>query len=145
MKRPSSFLKNLQFLNLNIKAKEIRDWVMTLSVWLLTHFRCVWLFVTLWTVAHHVPLSMEFSRQEYWSGFSCPMGSSQPKNQTCFSSRKEMATYTSVLAWRIPGMGEPGGLPSMGSHRVGHDWSDLAAAAYLGYMLISNNNIIYII
>ena len=35
----------------------------------------------------------------------------------------------SVLAWRIPGMGEPGGLPSMGSHRVGHDWSDLAAAA----------------
>ena len=35
----------------------------------------------------------------------------------------------SVLCWRIPGMGEPGGLPSMGSHRVGHDWSDLAAAA----------------
>ena len=42
---------------------------------------------------------------------------------------KEMATHSSVLAWRIPGMGEPGGLPSMGSHRVGHDWSDLAAAA----------------
>ena len=34
---------------------------------------------------------------------------------------KEMATYASVLAWRIPGTGEPGGLPSMGSHRVGHD------------------------
>ena len=42
---------------------------------------------------------------------------------------KEMATYSSVLAWRIPGTGEPGGLPSMGSHRVRHDWSDLAAAA----------------
>ena len=42
---------------------------------------------------------------------------------------KEMATYSSVLAWRIPGTGEPGGLPSMGSHRVGHDSSDLAAAA----------------
>ena len=42
---------------------------------------------------------------------------------------KEMATHSSVLAWRIPGMGEPGGLPSMGSHRVGHDWRDLAAAA----------------
>ena len=42
---------------------------------------------------------------------------------------KEMATHSSVLAWRIPGMGEPGGLPSMGSHRVGHDWSNLAAAA----------------
>ena len=34
---------------------------------------------------------------------------------------KEMATHSSVLAWRIPGMGEPDGLPSMGSHRVGHD------------------------
>ena len=42
---------------------------------------------------------------------------------------KEMATHSSVLAWRIPGTEEPGGLPSMGSHRVGHDWSDLAAAA----------------
>jgi len=42
---------------------------------------------------------------------------------------KEMATHSSVLVWRIPGMGEPGGLPSMGSHRVGHDWTDLAAAA----------------
>ena len=44
---------------------------------------------------------------------------------------KEMATHSSVLAWRIPGMGEPGGLASMGSHRVGHDWSDLAAICYL--------------
>ena len=42
---------------------------------------------------------------------------------------KEMATHSSVLAWRIPGMGDPGGLPSMGSLRVGHDWSDLAGAA----------------
>ena len=41
---------------------------------------------------------------------------------------KEMATHSSVLAWRIPGTGEPGGLPSLGSHRVGHDWSNLAAA-----------------
>ena len=42
---------------------------------------------------------------------------------------KEMATHSSVLAWRIPGMVEPDGLPSMGSHRVRHNWSDLAAAA----------------
>ena len=42
---------------------------------------------------------------------------------------KEVAAHSSVLAWRIPGMGEPGGLPSTGSHRVEHDWSDLAAAA----------------
>ena len=41
---------------------------------------------------------------------------------------KEMATHSRVVAWRIPGTGEPGGLLSMGSHRVGHDWSDLAAA-----------------
>ena len=44
---------------------------------------------------------------------------------------KEMATHSSVLAWRIPGTAEPGGLPSMRSHRVGHDWGDLAAAALL--------------
>ena len=45
------------------------------------------------------------------------------------ASEKDMATHSSVLAWRIPGTGKPGGLPSMGSHRVGHDTSDLAAAA----------------
>ena len=45
---------------------------------------------------------------------------------------KEMATHSSILAWRIPGTGEPGRLPSMGSHRVGHDLSDLAAAAAKG-------------
>ena len=43
-----------------------------------------------------------------------------------------MAPHSSVLAWKIPGTAEPGGLPSMGSHRVGHDWSDLAAAAAAG-------------
>ena len=42
---------------------------------------------------------------------------------------KEMVTHSSVLAWRISGTGEPGGLPSLGSHRVGHNLSDLAAAA----------------
>ena len=47
-----------------------------------------------------------------------------------------MATHSGVLAWRIPGMGEPGGLPSMGSSRVGHDWSDLAAAA--GGIVVKN-------
>ena len=43
---------------------------------------------------------------------------------------QEMATHSSVLAWRTPGTGEPGGLPSMGSHRVGHDWSDLAIITF---------------
>ena len=50
------------------------------------------------------------------------------------SLEKAMATHSSVLAWRIPGMGEPGGLLSLGSHRVRHDWSDLAAAALLLYV-----------
>ena len=54
-----------------------------------------------------------------WSDFAC-----------MHALEKETATHSSVLAWRIPGIGEPGGLPSMGSHRVGHDWSDLAAAAH---------------
>ena len=49
-----------------------------------------------------------------------------------YALEKEMATHSSVLAWRIPGTVEPGGLPSMGSHRVGHNWCDLAAAAAKG-------------
>ena len=48
---------------------------------------------------------------------------------SCTGEGKEMATQSSVLAWRLPGTGEPGGLPSMELHRVGHDWRDLAAAA----------------
>ena len=61
--------------------------------------------------------------------------------------KEEMATHSSVLAWRIPGTGESGGLPSLGSHKVGHDWSDLvaAAAAYFThtnvYILISFPNL----
>ena len=50
-------------------------------------------------------------------------------NRFIHALEKEMATHSSVLAWRIPVMGEPGGLPSMGSHRVRHDLNDLAVAA----------------
>ena len=55
---------------------------------------------------------------------------------------KEMATHSSVLAWRIPGTGEPYWLPSMGSHRVGHDWSDLAAlaAGFRNCCVVINSN-----
>ena len=49
---------------------------------------------------------------------------------------KAMAPHSSILAWRIPGTEEPSGLPSMGSHRVGHDWSDLAAAAAAVYVYV---------
>ena len=58
---------------------------------------------------------------------------------------KEMATHSSVLAWRIPGTEEPGGLLSMGSHRVGHDWSDLAAAAAADLRLSEQGSCIYIV
>ena len=51
----------------------------------------------------------------------------------CALREKEMATHSSVLAWRIPGTGEPGGLLSMGSHRVGQEWCDVAAAAAAAY------------
>ena len=49
---------------------------------------------------------------------------------------KEMATHCSVLAWRIPGTGEPGGLPFMGSNIVGHDWNDLAVAVASVHILV---------
>ena len=57
---------------------------------------------------------------------------------------KEMATHSSVLAWRIPGIGEPSGLPSMGSHRVGHDWSDLAEGLTLSSFSYSSINLVTI-
>ena len=62
---------------------------------------------------------------------------------------KEMATHSSVLAWRIPGTGEPDGLPSMGSHRVEHDRSDLAAVAAAAAIpsvathVVANGNILF--
>ena len=55
-----------------------------------------------------------------------------------------MANHSSVLAWRIPGTAGPGGLPSTGSHRVGHDCGDLAAAATVTmYMFYSYKSVIY--
>ena len=53
----------------------------------------------------------------------------------CLVLESSWSTDISHLAWRIPGMGEPGGLPSKGLHRVGHDWSDLAVAAAVAHEL----------
>ena len=66
-----------------------------------------------------------------WVAFPFSRGSFQHKDWTQVSciAEKAMATHSSVLAWRIPGMGEHGGVPSMGLHRVRHDWSDLATEA----------------
>ena len=66
-----------------------------------------------------------------WVAISFSRGSSWPRNYwvSPVLLEKAMATHSSILAWTIPRTDEPGGLPSMGSHRIGHDWSDLAAAA----------------
>ena len=61
-----------------------------------------------------------------WSVFEIP-GIMVPSSPFFHELEKQMATHSIVLAWRILGTGEPGGLPSMGSHRVGHNWNDLAA------------------
>ena len=96
---------------------------------------------TPWTAAYQAPRSMGFSRQEYWSGLPFPSsrdfsGGSAVKNpppvQELQEKRvqslggespveEEMATHSSILAWRIPGTEEPGGLPSTESPRAGHD------------------------
>ena len=75
-----------------------------------------------WAAVHGVAKG-----QTWLSGFTFPFH--------FHALEKEMATHSRVLAWRIPGTAEPGGLPSKGSHRVGHDWSDLAAAAALAMLL----------
>ena len=65
-------------------------------------------------------------RGAWWASINGVTKSQTPPSDFTFTFHfhaleKEMATHSSVLAWRIPGTGEPGGLPSMGSHRVGHD------------------------
>ena len=73
-----STLYNSQDMNIEPKCPSTEEWIKKMwyiynGLWCgLSHFRRVWLFVNLWTVAHQTPLSMGFSRQEYWSGLLCP-------------------------------------------------------------------------
>ena len=76
-----------------------------------------------------MPSCMGFSQATDWTHVSHFLHWQAGSLPLAPPGEKAMATYSSVLAWRIPGMGEPGGLPSMGARRVGHDWSNLAAAA----------------
>ena len=74
--------------------------------------------------------------ETYWTNKSFKVWSGQDLERRwglagSWRMEKEMATHSSVLAWRIPGTGKPGGLPFMGSHRVGHDWNDLAADGWV--------------
>ena len=78
--------------------------------------------VMLWNFFQSNSLVLCFTGREKWE-------SDLALSHVKAALEKAMATHSSILGWRIPGTGEPGGLLSMGSHRVGHDWSDLAAAA----------------
>ena len=104
------------------------DWATSLSLFTFLHWRRQW---------HPTPVFLPRESHGFWWAVVHGV----KKTRTRLSNftftfhfpalEKEMATHSSVLAWRIPGTGEPGGLPSKGSHRVGHDWIDLAAAAKL--------------
>ena len=87
------------------------------------------LFATPWTAAHQAPLSMGFSRQEYWSGWPLPSPEMQGTRVQFLGQEdlleKGMATHYSNLAWRIPQTEDSGGLQSMGSQRVRHDWATI--------------------
>ena len=118
---------------------------------MLSHFNCVWFFVTPWTVAHQTSLSMGFSRQDYCSGLCIHihihwassmvqwvknLPAMQETQKTDIRSlgwedplEEEMASlhinefHSCILVWKIPWTEEPDGLQSMGSQRVRHDWA----------------------
>ena len=76
-----------------------------------------------------------------WTMCSSPLGLLYEPNQ---DPEKAMAPHSSTFAWKIAWTAEPGGLPSMGSHRVGHDWSDLAAAATkISWAQSNQQNLLY--
>ena len=90
-----------------------------------------------WHPTQYSCLENPMDRGAWWAAVHWVAKSwTQLSNFTCtfhfHALEKAMATHSRVLAWKIPGMEEPVGLPSVGSHRVGHDWCDLAAAAELG-------------
>ena len=104
------------------------DWATSLSLFTFMHWRRQW-------QPTPVLLPGKLHGQRSLLGYS-PWGrkESETTERLTFifhfhALEKEMASHSSILAWRIPGPEEPGGLPSMGSHSVGHDWRDLAAAA----------------
>ena len=93
----------------------------------------IWFLRRQW---HPTPVLLPWKSRGRRSLVGCSPGGCEESDTTerlpfhFHALEKEMATHSSVLTWRMPGTGEPGGLPSLGSHRVGHDWSNLAVAVY---------------
>ena len=100
------------------------DWATSLSLFIFMHWRRKW---------QPTPVFLPGESQGRGSLVGCsPWGrteSDMTERLHLHALEKEMATHSSVLAWRIPGTGESGGLLSLGSHRVGHDWSDLSISS----------------
>ena len=120
-------------------------YIVLVCVWVLSCFSCMLLFVTSWTVARQAPLSMRFSRHEYWSGLPCPPPGHLPnpgiETALHLILKREMATHSSI-AWRILWTEEPGGLLPIESHRVGHDWSDLACMHALEKEMAAHSSVL---
>ena len=90
-------------------------WKWKVKVKSLSH---VWLLATPWTAAYQAPLSMGFSRQEYWSGVPLPSPSAEYLWEfPLLSMEEDMATHSSILAWRISWAEEPGSLYSPWDHK----------------------------
>ena len=116
--------------------------IMKSQIWY-KHLIYIWRLYTVYGEGNGTPLQYSclensMDRGAWWAGVHGVVKSRTRLSDFTFTFHfhaleKEMATHSSVLAWRIPGKAEPSGLPSMGSHRVRHDWSDLAAAAAAAY------------
>ena len=97
-------------------------------------YRYIFFFMTLWWAAVHGVAKSRTRLNNFTFTFHF------------HALEKEMVAHSGVLAWRIPGTGEPGGLPSMGSHRVGHNWSDLAVSnIYFSLKMLYVYTCVYII
>ena len=100
-------------------------WAVTLQSWMVVKGNVFWIYTASSTTLGAAAVTVSPCSGARLSPFA-------PSFCHLMGLEKAVATHCSVLAWRIPGTGEPGGLPSVGSHRVGHNWSDLAAAAGVG-------------
>ena len=135
----------LELFSLNCHSRSSIQWLVTLFPHILSSLLLHWhlciilcfpftawyIFITLSYPLQHSCLENPVHSGAWWAAVHrAAQSRTWLKWLACMHAlEKEMAPHSSILAWRIPGTEEPGGLLSMGSHRVRHDWSDLAAAA----------------